>query len=116
MPLISPYTSGSGKDLEIKGWYYVAVVACVFIAAIIYYLVAFAWAPNRSGGTHAELLAQSADAEGSHGHSIMAYAGVHPELFEEVEHNSQYGYRRQVKVVIDDSVCAYYCVGHMNRG
>jgi hypothetical protein len=106
--LIPPYTNGNGKDLEIEGWYYVAIVACISTAAIIYYLVAFARAPNRSGGTHAELLAQSAGAEGSHGHSIMTYAGVHLELFEEDEHNPQYGYRRQVEVVIDDSVCAYY--------
>ena len=40
----------------------------------------------------------------------MKYAGVHPELFEEDEHNPQYGYRRRVEVVIDDSVCAYYWV------
>jgi hypothetical protein len=102
--------NGNGTDLEIKGWYYIAIVACMSTVAIIYYLVAFAQAPNRSGGTHAELLAQSAGARGSRGHSIMTYAGVHPELFEEDEHNPQYGYRRQVEVVIDDSVCAYYWV------
>jgi len=83
VPLIPPYTNGNGQDLEIEGWYYVAIVACLSIAAIIYYLVAFAYAPNRSGGTHAELLARSAGVEGSHGHSIMTFAGVHPELFEE---------------------------------
>ncbi|OBT52025.1 hypothetical protein VE04_06969, partial [Pseudogymnoascus sp. 24MN13] len=103
VPLIPPYTNGNGKDLDIKGWYYVAVVACISTAAITYYLVAFGRAPNRSGGTHAELLAQPVGAEGSRGYSIMTYAGVHPELFEEDEHNQQYGYRRQVEVVIDDS-------------
>jgi len=111
VPLIPPYTNGNGQDLEIEGWYYVAIVASICIAAIIYYLLAFAYAPNRSGGTYAELLAQSAGAEGSRGHSIMTFAGVHPELFEEDEHNPQYGYRRQVEVIDDDSVCAYYCVG-----
>lgn len=107
MPLIPPYTKGNGQDLKIKGWYYAVVVACICTAAIIYYLLAFARAPNRSGGTHAELLEQPVVAHGSHGYSIMRYAGVHPELFEEDEHHPQYGYRRQVEVIIDDSVSAY---------
>ena len=55
-----------------------------------------------------ELLAQSAAAEDHRKRSVITYAGVHLELFEEDEHNPQYGYRRQVEVVIDDPVCAYY--------
>ena len=45
--------------------------------------------------------------EKSHGHSIMTYAGVYPELIEADEHHRQYGYRRILEVVVDDSVCAY---------
>jgi predicted cobalt transporter CbtA len=110
VPLIPPYTNGNGKNLETKGWYYVAIVAGMSAVAIIYYLFAFAFTPKRSGGTHAELLAQSVAAEGSHGYSIMTLAGVRPELFEEDMHDPQYGYRRQVEVVISNSVCAYYWV------
>jgi len=77
-------------------------MACNSAAAIIYYLLAFTGVPNRIGGTHAGLPAQSAGAVGRHGRSIMTYAGVRPELFEADAHNPQYGYRRQVKVVIDD--------------
>jgi hypothetical protein len=116
VPLIPPYTDGNDKNLEIKGWYYITIVASISASAIIYYLAAFASAPNRSGGTRAELLTQLAGAERSHGYSILKYAGVHPELFEDDEHNPQYGYRRQVEVVIDDEVYACSCVRLVNRG
>jgi len=107
MPLVPPYRDGNGKDLEVKGWHYVTVVGCVVGSSFLYYTLAIATAPVRSGSEHLELLQEAERDEElnpANGLSIMRFAGVHPEIFEEKRHNAQYGYRRSVAVIVNSNV------------
>jgi len=52
VPLKKPYEDGSGKPLEIQGWYYIAISAGVVVFGISYYYLTIgsvdATHPNRS--------------------------------------------------------------------
>jgi hypothetical protein len=104
-PLIPPYTDSDGNNLQIKGWYYIVITASVFLSAFLYYLAAFAFAFVRSGeGLDPAQLVLQAEKNPEKGASIMSVAGVHPEIIEGECHDSQYGNRRSVKVIIDSDV------------
>jgi hypothetical protein len=94
VPLIPPYTDGNGNSLQIKGWYYITIVACTFVSAGTYYLLAF-----KPGSVQ----------PGTESHTgtkqpIISWAGVHLKIHEDNFNDPQYGNRRKVKVIVDDNV------------
>jgi len=105
VPLIGPYEDSNGNSLQIKGWYYIVITGFLFLSASLYYLATFAFAFVRSGEglDHAQLVLQ-AEQNPEKRASIMSVAGVHPEIIEDEYHDSQYGRRRSIKVIIDSDV------------
>jgi hypothetical protein len=106
VPLIGPYTDGNGNELEIKGWYYIVILACVQACALLYYLVTFSRTPVRTGaqGVSHDQISESIKQHPEKKPSIMNLAGVHPEIIEDEYNDPQYGNRRSIKVVIDSQV------------
>jgi hypothetical protein len=106
VPLIGPYTDGNGNELEVKGWYYIVILACVQACALLYYLVTFSRTPVRTGaqGVSHDQISEAIKQEPDKQLSIMNLAGVHPEIIEDEYNDPQYGNRRSIKVVIDSPV------------
>lgn len=106
VPLIPPYKDGLGNKLQIKGWYYIVIVAATCGLAGAYYTAAFGYASVRTGQrgfTHAQIVDQ-ARIDPERRKSIMNIAGVHPEIIEDEYNDPQYGNRRSVEVLVDSNV------------
>jgi hypothetical protein len=88
VPLIGPYQDANHKDLEVKGWYYVLVVGCIFVAAIVYYYLAFGYRQSFNAGNNIM----------SPKRSIVSAARGSPLLHENAVHDPQYGVRRWVEI------------------
>jgi hypothetical protein len=87
MPLIPPYRDSNGTELEVKGWYYITIVVCIFTSACIYYITTI----------------------GNPQRTLLSLAGVRPEMHEEEIHDPDYGYRKTVEVrIYSDVSCSSY--------
>jgi hypothetical protein len=96
VPLIGPYQNANQTNLEVKGWYYILAVGCVFMAAIIYYYLAFGY--RQRFDTERNIVYPS--------RTIVRAARASPLLHENPVHDPQYGVRRWVEIAYVDSVRA----------
>jgi hypothetical protein len=109
VPLVPPYTDGNGNKLQVQGWWYIVIVACVYLCAILYYLATFSRAPVRTLARRAShnQIVEAVKERPDRQLSIMNIAGVHPEIIEDEYNDPQYGNRRSIQVVIDSEVVSY---------
>jgi hypothetical protein len=96
VPLIGPYQNANGTRLEIKGWYYIVAVGCIFAAAIVYYYLAFGYRQRLDANNNIYPRRSV----------VQAARGALPLLHEDRVHDPQYGVRRWVEIAYGDPVRA----------
>lgn len=95
VPLKGPYVDGNGDKLEVQGWWYMAVAACVCLAAVGYY--------------YATIGLTGVDEPRYPKRSILRIAGVEPRMLEAPTHNPKYGLRKTVEITItEESRVSFY--------
>ncbi len=80
--VIPPYQNPDGTSREIKGWVYFAAAAGTILAGFLYYLVAFS----------------------SSDWSLIRLAQARANIEVKGSHDATYGYRKYVKITLDDPV------------
>jgi hypothetical protein len=94
VPLLGPYQDANGTKLEVKGWYYILIVGCIFTAAMVYYYLAFGY--RQTFDATRNIIQPK--------RSIVRAAKGCPLLHEEQVHDPQYGVRRWVEIEYVDPV------------
>ncbi|KAE9377482.1 hypothetical protein N431DRAFT_461088 [Stipitochalara longipes BDJ] len=97
VPLIGPYQDANGKNLEVKGWYYIVVMGCIVAAAMLYYFLAFGY------GQQFDITRNIVYPK----RTIVRAANALPLLHEDSVHDPQYGVRRWVEIEYVDPKPSY---------